>query len=149
MISLKVIHRLVSGCISDWSPSFCPSIIRISLTAKNPITTTMKSIPSYSSIIPKVNRLTPVVESIPIAAIASPKNAEMMAFSRLPWLKLDRAINAKTIKTVYSAGPKLIASSANFGAKKARKKMEIVPPMKEAIADMASAFPPRPCLAIA
>ena len=69
--------------------------------------------------------------------------------SRLPWLKLDRAINAKTIKTVYSAGPKLIASSANFGAKKARKKMEIVPPMKEAIADIASAFPPRPCLAIA
>ena len=82
-----------------------------------------------------------------MAAMSSPKNAEIMVLASPPVPKLDNAKNANSIRTVYSAGPKSMAIFASGGAKKASRKMEMIPPAKEAIADIANACPPLPCLA--
>ncbi len=56
--------------------------------------------------------------------------------------------NANTISAKYSVGPNLSATSTTSGASKVSKMVAIVPATNEPIAEVASAGPARPRLAI-
>ena len=57
-------------------------------------------------------------------------------------------VNANNIKQKYSGGPSLIAYSATNGANNVTSIVAIVPATNDPIADVASAAPARPFLAI-
>jgi ABC-type xylose transport system permease subunit len=58
------------------------------------------------------------------------------------------AERAKTIRRKYSAGPNRIAKRATGMAVKIITTVAIIPPIKEAIAEIARAASARPCIAI-
>jgi hypothetical protein len=84
--------------------------------------------------------------SRPIVASHRPNAVEATPRTRLPPEKLESAENAKIISAKYSAGPNRIAHPASRGAKSTSAKIETVPPTNDAMADIASAGPPRPAV---
>ncbi len=65
-----------------------------------------------------------------------------------PWVRKVSTTRPSTIRLKYSAGPKAMATLASFGATSISATSEKVPAMKEPKAEMPSAGPARPCLAI-
>ena len=57
-------------------------------------------------------------------------------------------VNASSMSMKYSGGPSLTAKSATTGANRVTSTVAIVPATKEPIAEVASAAPARPLLAI-
>ena len=106
--------------------------------------TIRKSIPVCSSSIPIVNRLTPDCPSIPTVAIDNPTTIAMNPLSMLP-LDMDAVMeSAATISRKYSAGPNLSANRDTGVASMTIKIAAMVPPIKDAMAEIAradSAFP--------
>ena len=60
----------------------------------------------------------------------------------------DTVVNASTMTAKYSAGPNLSAKSTMIGAMTVRRIVAMVPATKEPMAEVASAGPARPRLAI-
>ena len=65
-----------------------------------------------------------------------------------PWVRNVSMTRPSTIRLKYSAGPNAIATSARRGATSIRRMIEKVPAMNEPSAEMPSAGPARPRLAI-
>jgi len=83
-----------------------------------------------------------MVESI------SPTTIEKSPFKRFPSDKVMVATRAKAMSENISAGPNFSAAEATGWLRKMRNIMPIVPPINEAIAEMASAVPALPFLVI-
>ena len=110
--------------------------------------TTKKSIPVCSSNTPKVKRCKPDCPSIPTVDIAKPIHIDKKPFSILP-LDIETVIeSAATINRKYSAGPNLIANPATGSAINVINTAAMVPPINEAIAEIASAASARPFIAM-
>jgi len=90
----------------------------------------------------------PVSASMPIVESMKPMHIAMTPFRRLPSASVMVATSAKSISENISAGPKRSAASAMGPVRKTRKSMPIVPPMNEAMAEMASAAPASPFFVI-
>ncbi len=70
------------------------------------------------------------------------------AFAIEPCVRKVRTTRPRTIRLKYSAGPNAIATLASGGATSISAISAKVPAMKEPNAEMPSAGPARPCLAI-
>ena len=77
-----------------------------------------------------------------------PKQMAMAPFRRLPSDRVMVATRANIISENISGGPNFRAALAIGWVRKMRNTMPIMPPMKEAMAEMASAAPALPCLVI-
>lgn len=80
----------------------------------------------------------PMVESM------KPMHMAMTPLSRLPSARVMVATRAKSMRENISAGPNFSAAAAMGPVRKTRKTMPMVPPMKEAMAEMARAAPASP-----
>ena len=78
----------------------------------------------------------------------SPTTAIISALMSEVPVTLLNTTKPNTISAANSGGPKASAACASGGAISTRPKIEIVPPMKEPMAAMASAGPARPFCAI-
>ena len=97
---------------------------------------------------PKVKRGAPRTGSIPTMAMSKPSTAMTKpAMSDCPARPVIRH-SPTSISAKNSGGPKLKASRASGGATMISARVAAIPPMKEPMAAMPSAVPPRPCFAI-
>ena len=113
-----------------------------------PTASVVTSTPSSRSGSPKDSRACPVSWSMPMQPSASPRNSEVSP-RRVESPKADETVTkASTISAKYSRGPKTSASRTMWGARKASSSVAIRPAMKEPMAAVASAGPPRPFRAI-
>ena len=81
-------------------------------------------------------------------AITRPTSSETAPRRSLPSASVMAAVMAKRISENISAGPNLSAKLAAACASSTTITQAMMPPMKEAIAEVASAAPARPCWAI-
>ena len=119
-----------------------------SARAKTPRAMTRKSIPSRRLTFPMVNRLVPVWESIPMVTTMKPRTADVSALRVEPSERLEMAVKPSSMRAKYSGGPKMMATLANTGANSIKRMTLTVPPTKEAMAEIARAFPAFPCWAM-
>ena len=97
---------------------------------------------------PRVKRGAPRTGSMPTIAISSPSTAMTRPATRdCPARPVIRH-RPTSISAKNSGGPKLNASRASGGATTISAMVAAMPPMKEPMAAMPSAVPPRPCFAI-
>ena len=104
--------------------------------------------PSINSTRPKVSRGCAVMLSSPIRPSTMPMQAISSAFAIEPWVRKVRTTRPRAIRLKYSAGPNAIATLASDGATSIKATRAKVPAMNEPNAEMPSAGPARPCLAI-
>ena len=104
--------------------------------------------PSISSTWPKVRRGCAVMLSSPITPSTTPMQAINSAFAIEPCVRKVSTTRPSTIRLKYSAGPNAIATLASFGATSISATSAKVPAKNEPNAEMPSAGPARPCLAI-
>ena len=120
----------------------------ISPIANTPTATTMKPMPSESSVTPKLNRWTPVLTSLPTMPSRRPITTMASDLSMSPWASTAAATSAISISEKYSGEPNLSAISASGGPNSAISSVPTVPAKNEPSAAIANAGPARPCLAI-
>ena len=113
-----------------------------------PMTTGTRPMPSISSSRPKVRRGCAVMLSSPTTPSTMPMQAISNAFAIEPCVRKVRTTRPSTIRLKYSAGPKAIATLASLGATSISAISAKVPAKNEPNAEMPSAGPARPCLAI-
>src|SRR3990167_5966096 len=128
-----------------WS---CSSISKISLIENTPITTTMNWMPSDKCRLSPVNRYTPEFESSPMVDSDRPMMAAKAAFIGASPISPVMQAKAKHIRAKYSAGPNASAQRASRGANSTMPMVAISEPMKEAQAEIDTATPPMPFLAM-
>ncbi len=126
----------------------CSSISRISLIENRPITSTMNWMPSDRCTSPPVKRYTPELESSPTVASARPMTAASAALTGASPIRPVMQAKANTIRAKYSAGPKARAHRASSGANSTMPQVAMNEPMKDDQAEIDSATPPRPFLAM-
>ena len=101
--------------------------------ANKPIRTGRRGNPVIKLGILKEKRAYPVTGSSPTVAIRSPKKPEINPLtSDLP-KTLAIIVSPNIIREKYSSGPNLRAILANWGAINIKQKVEIMPPVAEAI----------------
>ena len=120
----------------------------ISPIANTPTATTMKPMPSVSSVMPNEKRCTPVLTSVPTMPSSSPIATMASDLIMSPCASTAAATSPISISEKYSGAPNFSASSASGGPATAISMVPKVPAMNEPIAAMASAGPARPCRAI-
>jgi hypothetical protein len=120
----------------------------ISAVPNMPMATTTNPMPSESSGTPKVKRSTPEFTSVPINPSSSPNTTIAIALMSEPCASTVAATKPRTMSEKYSDGPNLSATSASGGAATAMRKVATHPAKNEAMAEVASATPALPCLAI-
>ena len=121
---------------------------KTSPSAKMPMATTTKSMPSSISMLPKVKREVELKRSVPMVAIHRPTSMASSALSiDLPASSTTIA-NPNAIKAKYSGELNESANFAKGGATSMRPSTPTVPAMNEAIAAMPSAAPALPLRAI-
>jgi len=94
------------------------------------------------------NRAWPVWLSIPTTPMASPRKRLVIPRSVDSPSTAETVVNASTISAKYSGGPNLSPSSTTSGERNVRPTVAMVPATNEPIAEVASAGPARPRLAI-
>ena len=97
---------------------------------------------------PSVKRAWPVCESMPIKPRKRPKKSAAIPRSGDAPSTADTVVNASTITAKYSAGPNLSAMSTTIGESSVSATVASVPATKEPMAEVASAGPARPALAM-
>ena len=120
----------------------------ISPIANTPTATTMKPMPSESSVMPKLKRCTPVLTSVPTMPSSRPIATMASDFTMSPCASTAAATRPISISEKYSGEPNLSAISASGGPNSAISSVPTVPAKNEPIAAIASAGPARPCRAI-
>ena len=120
----------------------------ISVNPNRPIEMATKSMPSWSSAMPKSKRKVPELTSAPMIPRRRPKMIMAKALSTEPLANTTAPTRPKTIRLKYSAGPNLKASSIKGGAKAATKIVAKQPAIKEPIAAIPRAVPAFPWRAI-
>ena len=109
---------------------------------------TRKSTPSCNTSNPMVKRTSPDWPSIPMLATIRPTKSEARPRNNLPSARVTAAVMANRIRANISDGPNFRAKLAASCAIRTTITQAIMPPMKEAIAEVASAAPARPFCAI-
>jgi hypothetical protein len=120
----------------------------ISATPNTPMVKPMNPIPSASSMMPKVNRRTPELASVPTVPMSRPSKTIAMALRSDPWARTVAPTSPNTIREKYSAGPNFRATSASGGANMATATVPTHPAKNDPSAAVASAGPARPWRAI-
>ncbi len=120
---------------------------RTSDRPKKPMMMASSGTPSNSQEMPKVSRATPSSGSIPIWVRSSPKTTMSRPLRTEEPRRPAARQRLSTISEKYSGGPRRSASRLMATAVEARISVEKQPPMKEPMAEIASAGPARPCLA--
>ena len=120
----------------------------ISPIANTPTATTMKPMPSESSVMPKLKRWTPVLTSEPTLPSSRPIATMASDFIMSPCASTAAATRPISISEKYSGEPNLSATSASGGPNSAISSVPTVPAKNEPMAAIASAGPARPCRAI-
>ncbi|OJU36891.1 MAG: hypothetical protein BGN94_04135 [Rhizobiales bacterium 68-8] len=123
-------------------------LVMISRTPNRPIASATNSMPSVSSIMPKVKRRSPELMSVPTMPSSRPSSTIATALIGEPCASTTAAIRPNTISEQYSAGWKLSATSVSGGVNSTMTQVAIVPARNEPSAATASAAPALPCLAI-
>ena len=95
-----------------------------------------------------MKRIAPDCGSMPTVAIMRPRHIERSPLSIASLDIAAVAASAKHMSMKYSGGPNLRAKRATGTAIATKAIVDIMPPMKEAIAEMARAASARPCVAI-
>ena len=95
-----------------------------------------------------VKRMAPDWPSMPIVDIMKPMPMAMKPLRMLPSDKVIVAVSANSISANFSDGPNLRAIAATGSVRKTRKTIPTMPPTNDAHAEMASASPALPLLAI-
>ena len=85
---------------------------------------------------------------MPTSPMARPANSAVRPRSVLCPSTALTVVNASSIRQKYSGGPSVTANSARKGANSVTSTVAKVPATKEPIAEVASAAPARPLLAI-
>ena len=138
---------LIASCASLAPPRYA-AMYSASPTANRPTAIATTSMPSSSSGTPNAKRACPVWLSIPTSPKKSPRNRLARPLRvELPSTAAT-VTNAKIISAKYSAGPKAIAISTTIGASSVSRMVAMVPATNDPIAEVASAGPARPRLAI-
>ena len=120
----------------------------ISAKPNSPIATVTTPMPSVSSGMPKANRATPELTSVPTMPSRRPRMIIAIAFSSDPCASTTAPISPSTISEKYSAGPNFSASSDSGIATDATMIVATVPAKNEARAETVSAAPACPFRAI-
>ncbi len=128
--------------------SFFSRLFIISEMPNSPMARATNPMPSDNSEIPKQNRWTPLVTSVPTMPSKSPTTIIPTAFMMDPDASTMDPINPKTITEKYSAGPNFRDRSARGMDNTAIISVATHPAKKEPSAAMVSAAPALPCLAI-
>jgi hypothetical protein len=121
---------------------------RISPIPNTPIPRIAKSIPSASSLTPKVMRSWPVTRSGPIVDSSTPNTIAITALNIDPWASAAANTSPRSISEKNSTGPNRRAMLVIGMARPATKTVATLPAKKEPMAEMPSAIPARPRLAI-
>ncbi len=124
----------------------CSRKMNTSDSANSPTIATRKSMPSYRCTSPNEKRGTPVWPSTPIIAIPRPSAA---ANAALAWLVDDTppsVAKASANSAKYSAGPNSSATRTSSGARNTNPIVANSDPTNDAMPEIASASPARPCL---
>ena len=104
--------------------------------------------PSVSSVIPNVNRVPPVLPSVPTRPTSNPSTIIATALTTEPWASTTAAIRPSSISEKYSGAPNDWPTLASGGAKVAISAVETQPAKNDPSAATASAAPARPWRAI-
>ena len=106
-----------------------------------PIAKTRKLIPCINPMISKnISLGSPDIISRPTVLKTKPIQIENMVFGISSPLRPTKVANARSINAKISWSPKSRAILASMGAKPVKSNMEMVPPMKEAIAAVINAL---------
>ena len=115
---------------------------------KSPMTSATRSMPATRFTFPNVKRSVPVTVSCPIVASSAPSPIITVPFRAEPSISSTVQTRPRSMRTQYSGGPKESANSLSSGEKKVRRTSATVPAMNDPVAEMPSAAPARPRLAI-
>ena len=142
------IHGTPTGMVAGVPCRRCAAIQSASPTANRATAMTTTSMPPESSGWPNVSRGCPVVASRPTSPMVNPMNSEASPRMRLEPSTVLTATKAKTIIAKYEGAPSPIAIATTNGATKTSAPVASVPATNEPMAAVASAWAPRPALAI-
>lgn len=112
--------------------------------ANKPIRTGRRGNPVIRLGILKEKRAYPVIGSSPIVAIRRPKKPAINPLTSDFPETLAIMVRPNIIRAKYSSGPNLRANRANCGAINIKQKVEIIPPVVDAIVAIPIAFPASP-----
>ena len=146
--SARVGIRFVTLPVKIFRSSGSPRLATISPIANTPTATTMKPMPSDSSVMPNEKRCTPVLTSVPTMPSRRPITTMASDLRMSPWARTAAATRPISISEKYSGAPNFSATSASGGPAMAISSVPKVPATNEPMAAMASAGPARPCRAI-